>query len=849
MSSESSTISDKLQKLYTINFANQSYHLSDLQPAKYVIHIAVFCISLILFCSKPLVLDKSRGRAQIRDGRIIYSPNSNRNVDIPPRIPHDRNPFYPDCKSGTKKRNFWKLDVSAYEKPQWYHIKFGWICCYDKNVLYSTSPLLNVLRYSSSRFVFDEEECKFTLSPLEKNDWLGLENQLVRAYATIHHHYPVHAFSPSNPYVFGYLCAHKSQDLLSLSLQKSKAWFGLWLAILSFNIAVAECTRASLDDSSPLKEPPWQDLILEYGEDLHMDRVWLDMLLDTHVANFSPDVSRVGTFIMLGAVEVYDVAPSVDWFMKYGVPVWYEWSAAHASQVHYQRFAPLEYQLQEATTFRTKSPSLATSTPTTNYSSTFEPFSGNETPLTSRPPTPDQDLRIPSRTNYMDEFFNLRTERIARILEIETSQQRQCRLSRAAQPPTKNARVFEWTQSASGEYTYEEIRKNLRIETLDYYSSEQRRYEPVLNEWHCCELWGDFERDDEDDFNFLYDGDHRPVEEAVAPPNSNLPFDDAPVDDLLPDRNSDDTLQQPLNIRLLALQDEILTIASLYFGYTPRIPLRSVAVLEEKKRMSFCRSFGLIWDQVKSVEEIFTLPSAAAAIEFFQQLATKNSVLKDDEWDLCKNNPFPVFMSPRFRQFRLLQTTTSFRNGLGLQSKDVTIYMLDLGPKSVAPWKLAMKNALDALLVCRLDHTFNEYHIAEYLLTNGIPFHTLQPSSTVKRTPDIHRLCLLPFRRPDNYKYESRDYLAYRQRCHSILSHSRGRAALMHGHFMWRLALRSVRFEAVFNGPSGWSPNPDEMLIVYDRLTGIEYLDDKLSADEQEALCGTYHCLTGEQFI
>ena len=161
--------------------------------------------------------------------------------------------------------------------------------------------------------------------------------------------------------------------------------------------------------------------------------------------------------------------------------------------------------------------------------------------------------------------------------------------------------------------------------------------------------------------------------------------------------------------------------------------------------MAFCHSFGLIWEQVKSVEEVFTLPSPAAAIDFFQCLATKNSALKDNEWDLSKNNPFPVFMSPRFQQFRLLQTTTLFRNGLGLQMKDITIYMLDLGSKSVAPWKLAMKNALDALLVCRLNHDFNEYHIVEFLLTNGIPFHTLQPSNTIKRTPNVHHPCLLPF--------------------------------------------------------------------------------------------------------
>ena len=171
--------------------------------------------------------------------------------------------------------------------------------------------------------------------------------------------------------------------------------------------------------------------------------------------------------------------------------------------------------------------------------------------------------------------------------------------------------------------------------------------------------------------------------------------------------------------------------------------------------------------------------------------------------------------------------------------------MIDLGSQSAAPWKVAVKSALNALLVCRLDPTFNEYDIVEFLLTNGISFHTLQPSDTVDRTPDVRRPGLLPYRRPHEYKFESRDYLAYRQRCHSILSHPRGRAALIHGGFMWRLALRSVRFKAVYKGPSGWSPNPDEMVTVRDTSTGTEYVDDKLSVEEQEALCGTYHCLTG----
>ena len=341
----------------------------------------------------------------------------------------------------------------------------------------------------------------------------------------------------------------------------------------------------------------------------------------------------------------------------------------------------------------------------------------------------------------MDEFFALRAVRIARLLERETPRQRSTRLSRTAQPPMISARVFEWTESPSGQYIEEEIPKRLREEILDYYSSEQSRYDPVLNEWHCCALWGEYDSDyDQDDFNFLYstfEGDDRPVEEAVAPPNPNLPFDDSPVEDLLLPNPDDALQQQPRDIRLLGLQNEILTVAHLYFGYTAQIPLTHAAILmDEKQRKSFCCSFGLIWDQIKPIKEVFTYPSVAAAIDFFLRLA-KNSVVKDDEWDLSNNNLSSVSMSPRFRQFCPLQTTISFKDGSGLQSKDVTIYMLDLGSQFAAPWKVAVKSALNALLVCRLDPTFNEYDIVEFLLTNGIPFHSLQPSDTVNRTPDV----------------------------------------------------------------------------------------------------------------
>jgi hypothetical protein len=68
----------------------------------------------------------------------------------------------------------------------------------------------------------------------------------------------------------------------------------------------------------------------------------------------------------------------------------------------------------------------------------------------------------------------------------------------------------------------------------------------------------------------------------------------------------------------------------------------------------------------------------------------------------------------------------------------------------------------------------------------------------------------------------------------------------MHGGLMWRLAVTVVTWENVYSGLSGWSPIPEEMIIVSDSVTNLELLDDQLSDIEQQAPCGTYLCHTNE---
>ena len=170
--------------------------------------------------------------------------------------------------------------------------------------------------------------------------------------------------------------------------------------------------------------------------------------------------------------------------------------------------------------------------------------------------------------------------------------------------------------------------------------------------------------------------------------------------------------------------------------------------------------------------------------------------------------------------------------------------MFDFKERSTVKWKLTVTKASHALLVCRLDSQLDESNLAYYLLQNGIPFHTLQLSNTLSRTPiSRHPPLVVPFHCA-NYIFTSWDYEAFRQQCHVIFKQPRGRAALLRGYYPWRLTINNISFSSVFFGPSGWLTEPEEMLLVKLPETGEEFIDDKLTDIELKLLAGTYDTLT-----
>ncbi|KAG6913512.1 hypothetical protein DXG01_006247 [Tephrocybe rancida] len=96
-----------------------------------------------------------------------------------------------------------------------------------------------------------------------------------------------------------------------------------------------------------------------------------------------------------------------------------------------------------------------------------------------------------------------------------------------------------------------------------------------------------------------------------------------------------------------------------------------------------------------------------------------------------------------------------------------TISLVD--QKKMAPWKLTMTSASDALMVCRLDASLSKYEVATYLLQHGIPFKTLLPARLAQETPMGPPLpCVLPARLSDT-KFSTKDYDSYSNLCTMIV--------------------------------------------------------------------------------
>jgi hypothetical protein len=759
-------------------------------------------------------IDKSQGRAVLINGHLFYSPNCSQS-DVP--LPsHSPNPG---------------LDVSSLERPLWWsmnHVHLAFLPLRGQGI----HPLDNFL---SARTRFVRIQGQFFLDPSIKLGWNRLEFELKWIIEILIGRCKIPPFPSAITSALARLGRRKDVYILRQELANGKGWFLYWISQLAYAIAV----NVSIDGSpvQPIYDlPPEGEAVLGFDWTSFVDNAvppWFEYLgtrnwpqtllcvIQNCVARFDTN-SRVGIFLDIVRPQQHQF--SVDWFMKFNVPVWYPWGsseqAAALDMSSVSRLAPLPHHLQHVATILHKSPS--------------EMLPGNGGVIVS------------DRQPWII-FLAKRQEMMVNMEKRESPEERRKRLDRERQHPTAGARVFEWEKDDNDVYRRVEVPKAERTDVLEDYGRNQKVYDAFFNEWDCIAELGEMDQDeiermDWGEESILYD----------PPPPSPHPGPSTTYQQEPSGTNVYKNMSQPLAydqsevymppavepgkpslVPEYLLPKSVVTVSEVahvmheYFGYVP--PLGINATSKEtpalRERFQLTKAIGL-----HDVDhKYFESTAGIAAVNFIQSLSSDNGLPKIDFWDLRAGNPWALGLRKRLRSLKRLGSR----------------FLFDFGDAATSSWMLCIERPEIVLFICRLNEQLDEAGIVTELLQRAIPHHTLVllPSHTVSM-PDTIRL---PVRLP-GYEFTTTDYNSYRTQVNNLLRDPRVvRAALMSGGIAWRLAVHKG-FHLVVDGPTADLSDERVGICIPTNTPGWEYWDDTCTTKELDLLCGAYICYNGMLF-
>lgn len=289
--------------------------------------------------------------------------------------------------------------------------------------------------------------------------------------------------------------------------------------------------------------------------------------------------------------------------------------------------------------------------------------------------------------------------------------------------------------------------------------------------------------------------------------------------------------------KYLAVRAESLVVLILncHYGFVPPLTELKAGQDDVNDYMQFRKRIGLRVP-AKSIESRDITLLDRAMCRFLTSLAAGRPGVEGD-WDLDdKNRSFLTHCAP-------------FPFSRAIANDGAHIFVLSCPSSPSCNWVLGIPRASDVLFAFREISSGlpNIYTAARALLLNGIPFRTLRP---LKRRAGVNLWPLIDFPIPirfPNYEFTTHDYAVYLRDREYFLSQPKGRAALLQGGIVWRLALETVGLDVALEGPSS-DVTHYRLGISFgsgDLESGVRYWDDELTNDELIMLCGGYRFYTG----
>ena len=774
-------------------------------------------------------IDHSRGRAFISEGVIFYSPNSTRQVMVPAR----RDNSY----------RFHKRDayLNRFQTPEWWTLPYGYLCCVP------LLPSFNGAAFGCLRDILSTVEGtvyptheEYFMSSGKATEWLNLETNLIQISFLLRQKFLVGAaLNPIPPSLLGFRERFRTRRYALSRFIASRDWFVIWMGFLSFTIAQIEFTALKHDI------PNWYSYLVEKD----ISQVWLNGIHQSGICNFSQSSLRVGVFI--DWLEKNDSRPRLEWFCRMNIPVWYPWTTELGKLVaSYPALANLQpppEQLQSATTFITQQPSTFSQffgvslAPTSDGVSLASTSDGVLLAPTSDPlpvviHSPPRDMSFTEllaarlshvKTKPWSAFFEAREVRNKEKAAKETSEARQARLNRERKPPQNKVEVYIWDWSEEDPLQLVRTRvmtNKERKDALGSFSSSQSIYNSWSNEWDLCEYFGPSDDEDEDSldgFEGHNDPDSGDNEIAHAAYIASRIQGPAPF----PSHGSltavDVADLSPINISF-----DLLDYLSTHYGFVYPLSRQKTSVDNEawdKCMKSLGRFAGARNPPVPDFHE--------SIIHFIEALQSSGGP-SSDEFDCFPDN-------------RIAIKTSSFSRDIVSIGKFFVVQPRAFEPNSF-PWSIALYDIPQALYVFRLllKSRNTAATLARILLEEGVAFRTVQPLRDVYSRSSLGDIVTIVPIRLSNYIFKASDYDVYVRHRAMILSSPRGRAALLRGGIIGRLAREHLAIDSACLGPSS-SVTVHRLGFNIVDGDGRRYWDDELTDDEINVICGLHRCYTG----
>ena len=449
--------------------------------------------------------------------------------------------------------------------------------------------------------------------------------------------------------------------------------------------------------------------------------------------------------------------------------------------------------------------------------------------------------------NHYNDFFAAREKRQKEMMKVKSSRDCQARESRERNPGVKHARVYEWekTQSSGGREVYQRVKVNKKRneDVYSFYKPYQRLYNAFANEWDLCEEFTIGKKDDEDsDSDSEYDAQNYYPDYSTSQPMSSLPGLALPTDVTEPglDAPMDAAVALPTDVTEPGLdapmdaaepedgradQEEdsrdLIEVLSHVYGYVPHLHANGVSSIHNWD--AILRFLGFVGDLGSlSAPE----PEKTTIINFFHTAVSNANDIDND--------------------FQTLESLFAFED---VQRPCKDLFVFSSPPSDACQWVLGVHSPAAALYVCRYILENPQAHtiltVARRLLDRGIAFRTLLPLPCSPRQMTVTHSYSPRTYRLMSHNFTKADFDIAMLACQSVLSSPQGRAALLRGGIVGRIAREHLSKDGVLDGPS---VEVTAHRVGYIASSGgtTQFCDDELTDNEIAIICGTYSLYTGK---